>query len=135
MPLGMGYTVEGQVTGEERHGGLQLVCFDPKPGASPTAAAAAGPLNASRRGHGPFAAAGPECPSSGAAAALSGPRASPAVRGEMGLAAGGRMRQQLYPDPHGPDTWDERYRPRLRAHRQHPAPGAISPASRCPPRR
>jgi hypothetical protein len=24
----------------------------------------------------------------------------------MGLAAGGRMRQQLYPDPHGIDTWD-----------------------------
>jgi hypothetical protein len=26
---------------------------------------------------------------------------------ELGLAAGGRMRQQLYPDPHGLDTWDE----------------------------
>ena len=25
----------------------------------------------------------------------------------MGLAAGGRMRQQLYPDPHGLDTWDQ----------------------------
>ena len=35
MPLGMGYTVEGQVTGEERHGGLQIVCFDPKPGRFP----------------------------------------------------------------------------------------------------
>ena len=26
---------------------------------------------------------------------------------EMGLAAGGRMRQHLYPDPHGLDTWDQ----------------------------
>ena len=32
MPLGMGYTVEGQITGEETHGGLQLCVFDPKPG-------------------------------------------------------------------------------------------------------
>ena len=24
----------------------------------------------------------------------------------MGLAAGGRMRQHIYPDPHGVDTWD-----------------------------
>src|SRR3954447_4068299 len=32
MPLGMGYTVEGQVTGEERHGGVQLCVFEPKPG-------------------------------------------------------------------------------------------------------
>ena len=28
-------TVEGQVTGEETHGGLQLVCFEPKPGRFP----------------------------------------------------------------------------------------------------
>src|SRR6266700_2503136 len=32
MPLGMGYTVEGQVTGEETVGGLQLKVFEPKPG-------------------------------------------------------------------------------------------------------
>jgi hypothetical protein len=32
MPLGMGYTVEGQVTGEERFGGIQLAMFEPKPG-------------------------------------------------------------------------------------------------------
>ena len=25
----------------------------------------------------------------------------------MGLAAGGRMKQKIYPDPHGMDTWDE----------------------------
>ena len=30
MPLGSGVTVEGQVTGEETHGGLQLVCFEPQ---------------------------------------------------------------------------------------------------------
>jgi len=25
----------------------------------------------------------------------------------MGLAAGGRMKQKIYPDPHGIDTWDQ----------------------------
>jgi hypothetical protein len=35
MLLGQGYTVEGQATGEETHGGLQLVVFDPKPGRFP----------------------------------------------------------------------------------------------------
>jgi hypothetical protein len=34
--------------------------------------------------------------------------AAPAAAGvEMGLAAGGRMRQHIYPDPHGIDTWDQ----------------------------
>jgi len=35
MPLGMGYTVEGQVTGEERFGGIQLKVFEPRPGRFP----------------------------------------------------------------------------------------------------
>jgi hypothetical protein len=30
MPMGQGYTVEGQVTGEEKYGGIQLVVFEPK---------------------------------------------------------------------------------------------------------
>lgn len=35
MPLGMGYTVEGQVTGEEIFGGIQLMAFDAKSGRFP----------------------------------------------------------------------------------------------------
>jgi hypothetical protein len=88
MPLGSGYTVEGQVTGEETHGGLQLLCFDPKPGRFPE--------------H-------PPAPPRMRAAEFAVPACAPAAGGaaEMGLAAGGRMRQQLYPDPHGIDTWDQ----------------------------
>jgi hypothetical protein len=78
MPLGMGYTVEGQVTGSERHGGLQIVCFAPKPG------------RLQDRSEVAFAV----CAAAPASA-------------EMGLAAGGRMRQHIYPDPHGVDTWDQ----------------------------
>jgi hypothetical protein len=81
MPLGMGYTVEGQVTGEERHGGLQIVCFAPKPGRIPEAVV--------------LQRAGVTPPAPAAAAA------------EMGLGAGGRMRQQIYPDPYGADAWDQ----------------------------
>lgn len=32
MPLGKGYTVEAQVTDEEKHGGFQLAIFDPRSG-------------------------------------------------------------------------------------------------------
>jgi hypothetical protein len=77
MPLGLGYTVEGQVTGEERHGGLQIVCFAPKPNRVPQRPRSVEDLAA----------------------------AAPAA--EMGLGAGGRMRQRIYPDPHGVDTWDQ----------------------------
>lgn len=35
MPLGMGYTVEGQVTGKEEFGGIQVITYDSKPGIFP----------------------------------------------------------------------------------------------------
>lgn len=35
MPLGSGYTIEDQLTGEERAGGIQLVVFEPRPGRFP----------------------------------------------------------------------------------------------------
>jgi hypothetical protein len=34
-------------------------------------------------------------------------KAMPAGGAEMGLGAGGKMKQKIYPDPHGIDTWDE----------------------------
>jgi hypothetical protein len=79
MPLGKHYTVEAQVTGEERFGDIQILAFAAKPGryfeqpAGPTA----------------------------------GPRAERPEPGAMGLGAGGRMKQKIYPDPYGLDAWDE----------------------------
>lgn len=35
MPLGSGYSVEAQVTGEEKHGGLQIIVFNAKEGKFP----------------------------------------------------------------------------------------------------
>lgn len=94
MPLGMGYTVEGQITGKEEHGGLQLIVYEPKPGLFPTeppprrpSRCAAAPMEALEKCE-----AMPCCAPAGA---------------EMGLAAGGTMTQKIYPDPHGLQTWDE----------------------------
>lgn len=114
MPLGMGYTVEGQVSGEEKFGGVQLLVFDPKEGkftepqfdrrlrrggmsAQMTNAAYAMDASFEMAGMADvaFASAGPE------PMLRSLPKSA-----EMGLGAGGRMRQQIYPDTHGVDTWD-----------------------------
>jgi hypothetical protein len=93
MPLGMGYTVEGQLTGDERFGGIQLVAFAPKPGFF---VHVPGPL---RERSIDFA-----------------PLAAPAAAAVMGIAPGGRMEQSIYPDPHGPDTWDNRKTGRVYVH-------------------
>lgn len=87
MPLGMGYTVEGQVTGTEEHGGVQIIVYAPKPGKFPDQLSSS-PVRMYRM-----------------------PRASSLLRAinpgsEMGLAAGGKMRQKIYKDDHGVDTWD-----------------------------
>jgi hypothetical protein len=94
MPLGMGYTVEGQVSGEERFGGIQLKLFPPKPGRFPDQ-----PPVVERNGRFTMACAAP------AGMAMGAPAPRQRAAGSMGLAAGGRMRQKVYPDPHGIDTW------------------------------
>ena len=90
MPLGMGYTVEAQVTGEEKFGGIQIIVYEPNPGRFP------------------------DQPPEVRMAYRQAPTAElgmlptvPAAAAEMGLAAGGRMKQKIYPDPHGLATWDE----------------------------
>jgi hypothetical protein len=109
MPLGMGYTVEGQVTGKEEHGGLQIIVYEPKPGRFPdhpprpvvtrNITAAGGGFGAPP-GFGPSPGAMPMAPAPGAAP-------SRAKGASMGLGAGGTMTQKIYPDPHGIETWDE----------------------------
>lgn len=103
MPLGMGYTVEGQVTGEESVGGLQLKVFEPKPGRFPDQ-----PPPPRRMSEGAFATGAMPAP------CAAPPRAC--AVGGMGLAAGGRMKQSIYPDPHGIGTWDETNTSRVFVH-------------------
>jgi hypothetical protein len=98
MPLGMGYTVEGQLTGDERFGGIQLVSFAAKPGFFRETP----PPERRFEGFAPLAAPAAAVDSLGG--------------GEMGIAAGGRMEQSIYPDPHGPDTWDNSQTGRVYVH-------------------
>ena len=81
IPLGLGYTVEAQVTGKEEFGGIQILVYEPKPGRFPDQP----PPERDKTLH----------------------RLSmPAAVSQMGLGAGGQMRQKIYPDPYGIDAWD-----------------------------
>lgn len=108
MPLGMGYTVEGQVTGEETFGGIQIKVFAPKPGRFP-APRRYSPVDGMAFGGAPP----PPC----SMAAPAAPGAAPQQRGAaMGLGAGGTMEQKVYPDPHGIQSWDRKHTGRVFVH-------------------
>ena len=88
VPLGSGATVEGQVTGQETHGGVQLRAVDL------TEQALAAWQAAQQARPGVFAdmiCAGPPAPGSA----------------DMGLGAGGRMRQEVYTDKRPLSDYDE----------------------------
>ena len=87
MPLGMGYTVEGQITDEEEEGGIQIKAF-----------ASTLPPRAVER----FKAYSVD--------AMAAPAAS------MGLGAGGKMKQEIYPDQYGIETWDRESSGRVFVH-------------------
>ena len=92
MPLGEGYTVEEQITGAAEHGGIQIIAY---------------PMKAER-----YEAILAEYEDrqrvyeSVNAFQQSVVVASPPA---MGLAPGGRMRQEIYDDPYGLDAWDQRH--------------------------
>ena len=86
MPLGKGYTVEEQLRGAAQHGGLQISAY---------------PMKAERY----------EEMKDGRHAEMemdSMIAYSPLDDG-MGLAPGGRMRQEIFEDLHGLDVWDQRH--------------------------
>ncbi len=87
MPLGAGYTVEEQLTGAGEHGGLQIIAF---------------PMKRERYEQMQRdTVASYDMPAPAAAA--------PAPLKQMGLAPGGRMKQEIYDDPDGLDAWDQRH--------------------------
>ncbi|WP_156724566.1 hypothetical protein [Streptomyces apocyni] len=117
VPLGLGATVEGQVTGEETWGGLQLQAFpltdeardrwreERRRAAERTAAPPGAYGDAFGTGVALAASAGPP-PAPGAAAPRGRPGAprsqAPAA---MGLGAGGSMRQEVYRDDRPASDW------------------------------
>ncbi|MDO8970762.1 MAG: hypothetical protein Q7U74_08750 [Saprospiraceae bacterium] len=78
-PLGTGQSVEAQLTGEDKHGGLQIIVYSPKPGLFP---------DKDPYAHGLFQ------------------RNISNEMSEMGLAAGGKITQKIYEDRYGYNTWD-----------------------------
>ena len=95
MPYGEGYTVEAQLTGAEKVGGIQVLVFEPTTGkfpdqAPPKSAAPRGlPMRQTNRKK---------------------------IESELGVAAGGRIRQRISPDPYGLETWDQTERGGLFIH-------------------
>ena len=90
MPLGEGYTAEEQITGEAEHGGIQIVAYPMKRELYEEWLRRQ--EERSKRVRVGF---------SGAVAQAPAPAAS------MGLAPGGRMRQQIYDDKQGLEAWDQ----------------------------
>ncbi len=86
MPLGEGYTVEEQLTGSAQHGGLQITAY---------------PMKAER-----YEAMRNRRYEDMDMAPMA--MQSPQEEG-MGLAPGGRMRQEIYEDDYGLDAWDQRH--------------------------
>lgn len=91
MPLGSGYTVEEQLTGNAEHGGVQIIVYPMKK--ERYAAILRERENAQLRHR----------------TVLSALRAPAAVSEDaaMGLAAGGRMKQEIYADHYGLHAWDQ----------------------------
>ena len=90
MPLGAGYTVEEQLTGAAEHGGLQVIAF-------PMKRERYEEMRREEAKHRMVYDLEPDV------------AYSPPTESAMGLAPGGRMRQEIYDDPYGLDAWDQRH--------------------------
>ncbi len=88
MPLGSGGTVEGQLTGQERYGGIQIMVFPAKE------------FWRDRLGE--------QSKSSSLGSAQSSPG--------MGLGEGGKISQRILRDSYGYETWDQRRTGRIYVH-------------------
>jgi hypothetical protein len=81
-PLGLGDTIEAQLTGVEKFGGIQILVYEPKPGKFP------------------------DQPPPESDIVLETVSMTSSGEYEMGLGAGGKMQQKIYPDKYGIETWD-----------------------------
>ncbi|MFV0132328.1 hypothetical protein ACLGIH_03535 [Streptomyces sp. HMX87] len=121
VPLGLGATVEGQITGEEVWGGVQLQSFPLNEEALERWREAQRRLARPARGPVGGAFGAPAMPMAAPGAAPSPPGAAPAGRpraagAAMGLGVGGSMRQEVYRDDRSPADWSERPAGRVFVH-------------------
>jgi len=99
MPLGAGYTAEEQVTGEAEHGGVQIVAYPMK-------------REVYERRFRSRALEGDGMWMGAMVASMELDRSVP----DMGLAPGGRMRQEIYDDPFDFSDWDTEHASRCFVH-------------------
>jgi len=99
MPLGSGYSAEEQITGAAEYGGLQIIVYPMKRDVFEKRF----PKEDGSRIEGEFHMA-----KMSFGATASGP--------DMGLAPGGRMRQEIYDDPFDFDDWDIEHSSRCFVH-------------------
>ncbi|EFC45883.1 bacterial integral membrane protein-like protein [Naegleria gruberi] len=155
MPLGQGYTVESQVTGEDKVGGAQIICYNPfsekaksmfpemneTTWSSPKKKHSIIPTKKSIVAYSPPVSQAYPIPtmfSTSSTASIPQMKCcSPAMprsslsslkceekrsrsqssnAQELGLAAGGKMKQDIAKDPYGPSFWDERTKSRVFVH-------------------
>ncbi len=90
MPLGDGYTVEEQLTGAAQHGGIQIVAYPMKADRYEELIAPPKPVQDTLELS--------DCLDPDLCM----------VSGSIGLAPGGRMKQDIYDDHYGLDAWDQR---------------------------
>ena len=95
MPLGRGYTAEEQLTGAGEHGGVQLVVYPMK---AERYEALKREREEARGRSGRL----------GITGAIGAPMPAAAAM-DMGLAPGGRMKQEIFDDPYGLEAWDLRH--------------------------
>ncbi|MCB2203641.1 hypothetical protein KQI65_02745 [bacterium] len=89
---GSGYSVEAQVTGAESEEALRIAVYEPRPGRFPESAPFAYDRGRVQEVDAPAM----------AASARGGVRKS-----SLGMGAGGRMKQKVYPDAYGLRTWEK----------------------------
>lgn len=100
VPLGLGATVEGQVTGEEVWGGVQLQSYALKDERLAEWRATQQRMRSAGGPAGGYGAAAPM-----AMAAPAAPGAAPRRASAMGLGVGGSMRQEVYRDERPLSDW------------------------------
>ncbi|MBX9687894.1 MAG: hypothetical protein K2X27_14405 [Candidatus Obscuribacterales bacterium] len=104
MPLGQGYTAEEQLTGEAEWGGIQILVYP----MDPDEYEARFPKRARNEAFSDWGAPLVGAPAPGGTAQKS--------LNKMGIAPGGRMKQEIYKDIFGPDSFDQAHRSRCFLH-------------------
>ncbi|MEY9996593.1 hypothetical protein ABIE67_008625 [Streptomyces sp. V4I8] len=124
VPLGLGATVEGQVTGEEVWGGVQLQSFalnEPQLARWREEERRRAEAARAMPQYGGYGAAMPMAAAPPAPGAVPAPAAAPAGRSPraaaaMGLGVGGSMRQEVYEDDRPLSDWADRPAGRVFVH-------------------